>query len=841
MPSLTKPEPPSGMVTASAQLGIRSIHMWASYNGLATSDIKNIIAEKIGRPDGILNIISPVVAQKKSAEHSQGIFDNWNFLNHVIQRHEAIIQRRWIKKSSNKRRSLLTNIWPEITHCHRADFYHFMKGIRGDDRFASSDARRIACLWPHLNLEDLSKPESLLLMLNSRARNYPDAFINADFDACRIGLAASLAVPDYWTNDVSSLMQLVDCKTPETYGEVFQCQHSEGSCLTPKQCSEGVPVGLGLHLLHIQDWLYQFLVRCCKAILHDLPVNDLISDKFPISPEPPLPSAADQANLMDVLSVDILEAPYRLPADIHFTRLETVVAARLAAAKDHVWSMREDPGYFAEVLLDWKEHRHYCVPDEHGGSHRELSYGEDHMWDHTIHYCVGEALETIEVWDTLLRKVSKFRSLVAREAQYHCENCLEDDTLDAFVALDMDIDCFMKYFMQRTWDGFYSSPIMRPTQYRVDGILGNPEDFALRYRRPIQQGTVLHKLQFIHDYLYARNKFGRLDLGRKVFLDELELFLKKEPEAKKLFSPWASSHLADVYLFADCAEQLRLYLVSESYNRKLIREKVDALEGDELKRYPTLASLQDCAWSHGLSSFGKPISCQMRYPSDRPRTKPNTDMMIMAEKRLDYFWQDLRSSLKKKQIMSPLLADVLSQSGLRRTEAWTEPKHVPRRVVENQVESSFVVPGATHVCNLRSEISHPSRMKVKTRGTSNEPCEAVNQETDTSSTETSTCIFKVSNRALKVFKTLFYDNSRDAPQGEIPWKDFLFAMASMGFANEKLFGSVWHFQPTDETMHRSIQFHEPHPVPHLPYIMAKRYGRRLNRAFGWTGDMFELA
>ncbi|KAK5716184.1 hypothetical protein LTR15_010010 [Elasticomyces elasticus] len=57
---------------------------------------------------------------------------------------------------------------------------------------------------------------------------------------------------------------------------------------------------------------------------------------------------------------------------------------------------------------------------------------------------------------------------------------------------------------------------------------------------------------------------------------------------------------------------------------------------------------------------------------------------------------------------------------------------------------------------------------------------------------------------------------------------------------EKLYGSVWQFQPIDLDVESSIQFHEPHPAPKLAYIIARRFGRRLERTYGWNGGMFEL-
>jgi hypothetical protein len=101
-------------------------------------------------------------------------------------------------------------------------------------------------------------------------------------------------------------------------------------------------------------------------------------------------------------------------------------------------------------------------------------------------------------------------------------------------------------------------------------------------------------------------------------------------------------------------------------------------------------------------------------------------------------------------------------------------------------------------------------------------------------------VFKVSPASLKVFNTLFFTPGSAGNVGEVPWIDFLRAMASTGFAAQKLYGSISQFTPTNLDCERSIQFHEPHPEVKIRFTVARRMGRRLTRAYGWYGGMFEL-
>ncbi|PCH02639.1 Hypothetical protein PENO1_036920 [Penicillium occitanis (nom. inval.)] len=130
------------------------------------------------------------------------------------------------------------------------------------------------------------------------------------------------------------------------------------------------------------------------------------------------------------------------------------------------------------------------------------------------------------------------------------------------------------------------------------------------------------------------------------------------------------------------------------------------------------------------------------------------------------------------------------------------------------------------------------KTKVKSRGEPTKSANIVEPELNPRIDDAQP-LFKVDKRAFKVFSTLFFQPSQSSQPGEIPWNDFLHAMASTAFAVEKLYGSVWQFSPRNSDVERSIQFHEPHPIAKIPFRMARRIGRRLNRAYGWNGDMFK--
>ncbi|KAH7395518.1 hypothetical protein BKA64DRAFT_723829 [Cadophora sp. MPI-SDFR-AT-0126] len=124
------------------------------------------------------------------------------------------------------------------------------------------------------------------------------------------------------------------------------------------------------------------------------------------------------------------------------------------------------------------------------------------------------------------------------------------------------------------------------------------------------------------------------------------------------------------------------------------------------------------------------------------------------------------------------------------------------------------------------------KTKPKTRGIVQD-CPSIQNKDLATKSEAGTdppLSFKLKPRSFKVFRAFFHNPAISNLQGEIPWSDFLFAMSEIGFAPEKLYGSVWQLSPRCLDIQRSIQFHEPHPVGKIPFRMARWMERRLNRA-----------
>ena len=235
-------------------------------------------------------------------------------------------------------------------------------------------------------------------------------------------------------------------------------------------------------------------------------------------------------------------------------------------------------------------------------------------------------------------------------------------------------------------------------------------------------------------------------------------------------------------------------------------------------------------------------------------TKEIYERLRAAEDCLDAFWD------KADAIILPAIADLdgtafkrflIQHRPIYRTPKWIEPPQQketkPEPGMGSKIDALTQQVSAFYL-NPESSSSHTEPLpaapkpKEKTRGT---PAPGSTELTTNSGTPEKAIPnprprFEVDARSLNVFRVLFFNPATNTTPGEITWQGFLHAMASVGFSAQKLYGSVWHFQPCNLDAQRSIQFHEPHPSKKIRFLVARQHGRRLNRVYGWSGDMFVL-
>ena len=337
-------------------------------------------------------------------------------------------------------------------------------------------------------------------------------------------------------------------------------------------------------------------------------------------------------------------------------------------------------------------------------------------------------------------------------------------------------------------------------------------------------------------------------------------------------SDFVAAVIADLAICCECLRQLDLFQPwANTFEDELVDRKEAIMKGFDKTAAPWGRLLSGLKKNERiLYTYGVPTERRFYYPIDKRRTRENVEALREAEVNLDLFWakvdQSMSLELKETQL-SHLLA---TPRALQRTAPWVEVPTKPAPQKENErpanaptEEEDLLKPLSQLYLDLQRRTERtlqsgsPGKLKnvkSKTRGI---PRSSTGSDNDAAADQPLAApapIYHVDARALKTFRTLFYTPSTTATPGELAWTDFLHALTAVGFGARKLYGSVWQFGPlpADRRLQqqpgtafpageRSIQFHEPHPGGKMAFRVARRYGRRLNRAYGWDVGIFVLA
>lgn len=342
---------------------------------------------------------------------------------------------------------------------------------------------------------------------------------------------------------------------------------------------------------------------------------------------------------------------------------------------------------------------------------------------------------------------------------------------------------------------------------------------------------------------------GRETFGLDTCIEEIDRIIQ-HPVGKKLVTSHMQEMFSDIFIFAEGIRQVELFRPwADTFESRLVKHETlyDEVVGEWKDTFKMLTTLANFFPTQRTCNVGAEL-LHMKYPVEKKRTKANVEAMQAAETKLDTFWVQVLAQLQKAGLMKGRLGKVFDRPDPERTPDWVElPKKQPKKVAVQPL-ADIPVNIAPDARTSKIQPIQP-KTKTKTRGvarpspTATSPAADGDEESQPTASPEQT--FRVDKRALKVFSMLYFQPSAESQPGEIPWLDFLYAMNQVGFGSEKLGGSAWQFTPGPSldtcTYVRGIQFHEPHPIAKIPFRMARMYGRRLARTYGWGGQTFRAS
>ncbi|KAI4612870.1 hypothetical protein J4E80_006925 [Alternaria sp. BMP 0032] len=787
---------------------------------------------------------------ERIAQHQVNtIFGAFDRIRYILERHEDTIRKRWTKKSISKKRQLLLAAQPNIPNEHRPDMdvdnaavYSFVPGGDAMDymtRVAIAKNSE-ACMVPFLNMEDLLQPGTFLTLLSSRGHNPIVSFSQTEF------VHAPLT---RWSEDTLQFhlqtytMFFAGKDTRATYGRL-KYWRSKSEARQSIHKGRSVYPGHGLQILGIQKILYTFLQRCCFLLVGDLLSNEKARlDQYPVicRPKSLFNAATDHKSRAEVS----LMTPYGVSGQLSFDRLRCVISSKVGELEDHIWALREDPGYFSEVFNDYKTHRSEYIPSLDGNVSAIMKEQPYAIYGLILRNLITDPYYALSYWHECLRLLDRLTSTALRHGfQFNPSTELPEDYRKDILrlwttlnAIHMDVhECFRQRVP--------ATPGMRPYYVKTKA---DPNSqgcyFKIATSKAAGDPVTLRFLNVLSRITGPRNPPKQAFVAE---LDDLERLVIKHPAAKDLLSPFVWADFSQLSVSSECIQQIRSYQPWSAHIEYEMRSREEELAvefwhfTEMWGPVSTMRRFDDLK----LARMADPSDGKFRYPITERRSRATTDTLRLAERNLDAFWKTADALCKKlagATFPNILKRDITRGRSIRRTAAWTEPTtHLDDGAHPQPTYKALTI--ETLGCDEHIKPSAISKKKIKTRGTCDPASLADKQLKSCEPLDSSPPQLTVDKRSHLVFKTLFFSPSaRDVP-GEVAWKDFVHAMVQRGFEAEKLHGSSWRFTPTTLGAERAIQFHAPHgALSKLPLTWARRYGRRLEREYGWTGEMFTLA
>ena len=761
-------------------------------------------------------------------QRSKAVFADRDALLGILERYEETLRKRWGKKTGEQRRKVL-KAYPGIAANHRPDFAALRR--EGADQTTAGTQSRDTFLLPSINLEDLVKPKPLLMFLNARGRQDPDIFANADFNSIHLATTSQAIMPSYMSGYT---MLLLGQKSASTYGRLISWDEDD-TAFTKMSDGIGVQPGEGLLILEIQERKLGFLRSCAEGILQDLPLHDTA---IPVQPSPAtLLTNGLENSEWPSLSKEVLEAPYSIPDQYDVERLRSFVSAKVDEAVDHIWLLREDPSYFQETVRDWSEHRQEKILSVNGKTHPVLR--SDTFWERVLSNVVVDAYLTLVAWDQLFNLVDHLNLLRMQSLRSIREDApISEDYEEAL--------CHFSYFLDQMIKG--------PILHYKSGMPASPP-LRCHFEREPQDPNTTKIVVTSKSSSYTKGDYFLWTLeqllvedqvflyGLENLLDEIERMIRSSGQNRERVSSWIARVLSDLSLLAELRRQMGLLNPGPAMTEAVSGEEKREKFSSRMKLFSRIHEIFNKGMT--LAGTGTPLT-KFKYPSEKSPDATVTKQLQQAERNLDKFWEEVDKQFVKhggEDLHSMLGGGVLPQREIRRTPDWQEIDEINRKAeTETNVTQNLSSRVALIELEARSEKTVSSEtpvqrpQKVKTRGTASESVPL--DDTPAEPLVYQPPKIHVSKRGFRVFTTLFHTPSGADLPGEVPWTEFLSAMASVGFSIKALDGSAWVFEPQSGLFRRSIIFHEPHPGSRIPFQTARRYGRRLERAYGWTRDSF---
>jgi hypothetical protein len=474
------------------------------------------------------------------------LFRSWTTLWFLVLSNEAIIRKRWLKKSRAHKQELLLEAWPNMSARHRPDLERYLSGRDSTLAKAQGSANFDEYMWPHINLEDLLRPTALLMFVNSRARHHAHEFAYSDLELAPI---FKMRKEFLALRQGNFTMAFIGRKTADSYGEIVKWNDTSAA-LESIKAGRTVHIDHGMQILHIQQRVWTFLSRCVSLIL-----VDIIAAPRNLIPQPePSPLTIFHGSVTTLYDVG-RDAPYQVPSKIDLTRLQALASAQKHQMIEQSVLLREDPGYFVEVTEKYRSHRPELILDAEGRSH--IHTKDFPLYNKAQRQMAADAHCAVFVWHEINERITRLRHLSSKYASVITEE--EDLPAEYFEALaetQVFLESISLDLITIVKTEFHASPPLREYYFR-----DNPDDPNVHLYHVVPMEDVHPEDEVLCHILRLIRLFGNKGvrdlISLHVILDKFERLLHNEPRAKALITPHIASTLSQLSIMSECLHQFR--------------------------------------------------------------------------------------------------------------------------------------------------------------------------------------------------------------------------------------------------------------------------------------------
>jgi hypothetical protein len=621
----------------------------------------------------------PSVDEAKAirAQHAKTIFDNCDKLRRLLQASEKVIKDRWTAAEPKLRTRILKCAWPGINTRHLPDVRDFLSG---------KTPQIEACLWPHINVEDLSEDWTHLIgFLESRSRHPPWVFYWLDRRSWTLAELRQHVQLHYLSG---YFMEINGKETVADYGNMIP-QELLSPAKLPMRYQWVDHVGAGLKTMEIQAHTYSFLLKVCLVIM------ETTEEEFESSHNHLIPSVLLPAPTVSLISESTIDMftkyPYRVSGfdRLEFDTLLQDVAASRDWAERFYQSLRQDPGHFIRTLNEMHEHQmeqvllktyvEECMrkkprkgpssnviesKDELKGKHSLLRVPQRRpsYWNGLLMQLVRDAIWKVLMWDDLHNRLSKIYNWLKPSATNAAMIGPDKDLpehiykeLEHVISRLCHIIIVSSIDLGRLLAG---SPPLRGQfcSLPAQGADPNGKNYVVERRNPLNAlGNVSEITWIIHTFVFAIPNFECSSL-----LDLLQRSIDN-PAEKELLTGYIQRTVSDIGLLSRCRTVivgLDPWSMAVEASQSRVSEDTVGFYNVNTRILNLLSSRKSLKiWYDVANSFCETTPEKIYPEEEKTKNTAITDARKKAEAVLANFWKDVDEDLQVLRVEYPILED----------------------------------------------------------------------------------------------------------------------------------------------------------------------------------------